>query len=69
MTNRANALIRAGPAAIVSNAPSTRRGNGKAANRQPVSHHGSRPATTPGATAKKSALPAAAQRRVTAGEL
>ena len=66
ITNRANALTRTAAAQIVSTAPITRTGsqNGSGvSNRQPVSHQGTTPATTPGASAKKIPLPAAAAQR------
>src|SRR5215213_891524 len=64
-TTRTNALINTTAPAAIRTAPTTRSGvtaqNGRGCRtRQPVSHQGTSPATTPGASAKKTTLPTAA---------
>src|SRR5262245_53900570 len=62
-TKRTNALTRRGRATTRSTAPSTRTGAAIGWLSHRVNHHGTSPTTTPGASAKKSALPSAARRR------
>ena len=59
---RANALSSATTAAPSSSAPAARSGQGQERDSHPVSSHGTRPATVPGATTRNSALPMAALR-------
>src|SRR5690348_634920 len=61
MANCAKAATRtAAPAAIITT-PATRTGTGHELPAcQPVSHHGTSPATTPGATTRNTTLPATA---------
>ena len=57
----ANDQISTAAPAAISTPPVTWTGTGQAAPAcQPVSHHGTRPATTPGASTRKAALPATA---------
>src|SRR6266496_1457444 len=64
-TNRTKAVTSTATPAAMRTPPATRSGaqahHGRGwRTRQPVSHQGSRPATTPGASTKKTAVPAAA---------
>jgi hypothetical protein len=59
-TKRTKAWTSTNRPAAIRAAPSTRSAGGVRWASHPVSHHGIRPAVTPGARAKKAALPAAA---------
>jgi hypothetical protein len=62
-TKRANACTSTPAPATSSTTPATRNGShhpGRSVASQPVSHQGTTPATTPGASAKNTALPTAA---------
>src|SRR6185295_8808551 len=61
-TKRTKSLARLGTATRTSTAPAIRTTGGAGLILHRVSHHGSTPATTPGARAKNSALPSAARR-------